>query len=268
MARPRKQTVDYFPHDTDASDGKTLTIIQARYGNDGYAFWFKLLQVLGKSPGHYYDFNNHSDLEFLCAKTHQKDTETILAMLKMLADLKAIDKELFEANIIWSQNFVDRVLDAYGRTVEGTPQRPDFLVNVENSGVSVSNNAQSANRNSENPAESAQKKVKETKLKESKEDNTSSLYNLSPSNDDVVDFYREKIGEPGEDMENELKLAAIKFSASWVIDAIEEAVKRGKTNWRYIARILENWRRFGKKTNNKQDPDKFVKGKYGNSVQR
>jgi len=47
MARPRKQTVDYFPHDTDVSSGKTLTILQSKYGNDGYAFWFKLLRMPG-----------------------------------------------------------------------------------------------------------------------------------------------------------------------------------------------------------------------------
>ena len=101
MARPYKLTVDYFPHDTDASEGKTLTIIQAKYGNDGYAFWFKLLQLLGKSNGLYYDFNNPSDLEFLSAKTHQKDTETTKAILETLAVLGAIDGELYKNGYIW-----------------------------------------------------------------------------------------------------------------------------------------------------------------------
>jgi len=91
----------------------------------------------------------------------------------------------------------------------------------------------------------------------------------SPSLQDVKDFYQKNFGEVTEDMENELRLATIKFSPSWVIDAIQEAVKRGKTDWRYIARILENWQRFGKNTkSSKQDPDKFIQGKYGHRVQR
>ena len=45
MARPRKQTVDYFPHYCKC--GRTIFILENRFGNDGYAFWFKLLEILG-----------------------------------------------------------------------------------------------------------------------------------------------------------------------------------------------------------------------------
>ena len=45
MARPAKLTVDYFPH--IINQGKTIFIIENNYGNDGYAFWFKLLELLG-----------------------------------------------------------------------------------------------------------------------------------------------------------------------------------------------------------------------------
>jgi len=144
MARPRKQTVDYFPHDTDACDGKTLTIIQSKYGNDGYAFWFKLLQLLGKTSGHYYDFNNPADWEFLLAKTHQNDTEKVKDILGTLVMLGAIDAELYAHGVIWCQKFVDRVADVYDRAVDGVPKRPSFLVNVGNKGVSVDNMGQSA----------------------------------------------------------------------------------------------------------------------------
>jgi len=124
LARPHKQTVDYFPHDTDASEGKTLTIVQSKYGNDGFAFWFKLLQLLGKTPGHYYDFNKPADWEFLLAKTHQNDAETVLDMLKTLSMLEAIDQELYKNKIIWVQKFVDRLEDVYSRTIDGIPQKP------------------------------------------------------------------------------------------------------------------------------------------------
>jgi len=157
VARPHKQTVDYFPHDTDASEGKTLTIIQAKYGNDGYALWFKLLQLLGKSSGHYFDFNNPADWEFLLAKTHQKSTESLKAILETLVLLGAIDAELYKNGIIWCQKFVNGISDAYERTINGAPKRPDLPVNVENEGVSVSNN-------SEKTTKTPQTKLKETKL--------------------------------------------------------------------------------------------------------
>ncbi len=159
MARPQKQTVDYFPHDTDASESKTLTIIQAKYGNDGYAFWFKLLQLLGKSPGHYYDFNKPADWEFLLAKTHQNDTETAKGILNTLSLLDAIDPELYQHGIIWCQKFVDRIADAYSRTVSGAPSRPKIKVNVTKTDESV-------DRNPESATEMPQTKGKETKGKE------------------------------------------------------------------------------------------------------
>ena len=109
---------------------------------------------------------------------------------------------------------------------------------------------------------------REVEVEEEVEENTPSLSNLSPSKEDVIEVYRENFGEPSEDMENELKLACVQFSPAWVVDAIKEAVKRGKKDWRYIARILKNWRRFGKNTKSKQDQDKYVKGKYGSSVRR
>ena len=167
MARPHKQTVDYFSHDTDASDGKTLTIIQSKYGNDGYAFWFKLLELLGKTPGHYYDFNKPADWEFLLAKTHQNDTEKAKDILETLVVLGAIDVELYAHGVIWCQKFVDRVADAYNRTVNGAPKRPSFLVNVGDKGISVPANNIPADRNSEKATEIPQTKLKETKLNKS-----------------------------------------------------------------------------------------------------
>ena len=114
-------------------------------------------------------------------------------------------------------------------------------------------------------------KVKEEDKEEDKEEvkeNTPSLSNLSPSKEDVFDFYRKRIGKFSKDMEEKLELAISDFSAAWVVDAIKEAVKRGKKDWRYIARILENWRKFGKNTKSNQERDKYIRGKYGSSVRR
>ena len=49
MTRPKKQTVDYFPH--SCNHKKTIYILEERYGNNGYSFWFKLLEMLGNTEG-------------------------------------------------------------------------------------------------------------------------------------------------------------------------------------------------------------------------
>lgn len=120
----------------------------------------------------------------------------------------------------------------------------------------------------ENGLAPAQVKVKVKVKEEEVKENTPSLSDLSPSKEDAFELYRQNFGELSEDMESELKLACLRFSPTWVIDAIKEAVKRGKKDWRYIARILENWRRFGKNTKKGESGrDKYIKGKYGHMVQ-
>ena len=121
MARPLKSTVDYFPH--LSTSGKTIFTLESKFGNDGYAFWFKLLELLAASEGHVYDYNNPADWQFMLAKTHVSE-DTANDILQTLVDLDAIDTELAKQKIIWCQNFVDGIADAYRRRQVDLPQRP------------------------------------------------------------------------------------------------------------------------------------------------
>jgi len=124
LGRPKKQTVDYFPH--YCVHKKTMFIIEQKYGNDGYAFWFKLLELLGSSEGHYLKLENGMDWEFLIAKT-RLDKNRCTEILNLLAILGAIDRELWEEhNIIWSDNFVENLKDAYRNRVVDIPAKPSF----------------------------------------------------------------------------------------------------------------------------------------------
>jgi hypothetical protein len=51
MAREQRRDVDYFPH--ECNHGRKMHIIESKYGNNGYAAWFKLLEELGKANNHY-----------------------------------------------------------------------------------------------------------------------------------------------------------------------------------------------------------------------
>jgi len=123
MARPTKQTVDYFPHSCDSS--KTIPILESKYGNDGYAFWFKLLELLAKTDGHYYDCNNPSLWGYLLAKTRVNE-DTGNSILADLANLGKIDKDLWEFRVIWCQNLVNNVADVYKRRQTETPLKPSY----------------------------------------------------------------------------------------------------------------------------------------------
>ena len=147
MARPKKTTVDYFPH--DCNHRKTMFILENKFGNDGYAFWFKLLEVLGQTETHVYDCNNPSDWEFLLAKT-RVDEVTANNILLTLVNLDAIDPELWADRIIWCQKFVDRIEDVYARRGGLCPQKPNKCKQKPRSPVvSDNNNPQTKLRNLE-----------------------------------------------------------------------------------------------------------------------
>ncbi|MBN1366734.1 MAG: DnaD domain protein [Dehalococcoidales bacterium] len=99
--------------------------------------------------------------------------------------------------------------------------------------------------------------------------------NLPEEQPDVFRLYEDNIGMLTPIVADELREAEKLYPADWIRDAFKEAVVNNKRNWRYIARILERWttegksdgthRRYLKEDN---DPDKYIKGKYGHIVRR
>lgn len=62
----------------------------------------------------------------------------------------------------------------------------------------------------------------------------------------VFRLYEQNIGPLTPMIADQLTIAASEYPATWIEDAISEAVSYNKRNWRYIQRILENWRQSGR----------------------
>ncbi len=131
MARKQKDTVEYFPHDARASEGDTLTILESRFGNDGYTFWFKLLEKLASSDGHCLDCSDNVKWQLLCARAHTTPDNAI-TIVETLVELKAIDPELWGAHLIWCQHLVDNVAEVYKNRRREIPQRPIITTKNDN----------------------------------------------------------------------------------------------------------------------------------------
>ena len=230
MARPKKQTIEYFPH--YVSGGKTLFILESEFGNDGYAFWFKLLELLGSTNGHVYDTRNPSEMRFLVAKTRVSEEET-LKILNLLAELDAIDKELWSKGIIWCQNLIDNVSEVYVKRKSDKPKKPIIEEFSERkpqlNEVSGSINPQS--------------KVKESKVKESKENN---------NNKSLLLFEELGFGSISPIILEDIKLLEKEYTETWVIEALKEANAAGVRNLKYVIGILKNWKSKGFKAEKPQ----------------
>lgn len=111
MARPERNNVDYFPFMCE--DGNKMFYIEETYGNDGFATFVKLLRELAKTNYHYLDLSKPTTIMFLSAKC-KVSKEILTSIIKDLVDLGKFDKMLWEENsIIWCQDFVDSIQDAY-----------------------------------------------------------------------------------------------------------------------------------------------------------
>lgn len=164
MGRPTKETVDYYPH--FVKGGRTIFILESKYGNDGYAFWFKLLEILGDAEGHYYDCSIPNNWAYLLAKTRCSE-DTANGVINTLLTLGKIDSELWESKqVIWCQHFVDNLSSVYKRRNIEAPTKPSFCnEKPQRVGVSVNENP-----NERELIDTENTKVKESKVKESKEE--------------------------------------------------------------------------------------------------
>lgn len=141
MSRPKKATVDYFPH--QCTHQATMFILEQKYGNDGYAFWFKLLEMLGATEGHFIDCNDISKWEFLQARVKLEE-EKCIEILDLLVKVGAIDKELWNDRKIWSQKFVDGIAEVYKKRTVETPVKPDKSKQIpQTRGIKGNRNPQS-----------------------------------------------------------------------------------------------------------------------------
>ena len=113
MARPERNNVDYFPFICE--DGNKMFYIEETYGNDGFATFVKILRELAKTNYHYLDLSKPTTVMFLSAKC-KINKETLLSIIKDCVELGKFDFMLWNENsIIWCQDFIDSIQDAYSK---------------------------------------------------------------------------------------------------------------------------------------------------------
>lgn len=68
MARPLKKGLSYFPHDCDAVNDEKIEALRMLYGNDGYAFFFILLERIYRTEDFELDISDSETIQILSKK--------------------------------------------------------------------------------------------------------------------------------------------------------------------------------------------------------
>jgi len=182
MARPQKNTVTYFP--LDCEQGKKMYYIEETYGNDGYATFIKLLQELARTDNHYLDLSKNTTIMFLSAKC-KVSKETLILIINDLVDLDKFDLQLWDENrIIWCQDFIDSIQDAYLKRKNKCIDRNSLLQLLEGLGVRKPlKSTPKLSFSAQNNPNNTQSKVEYSKVNEIIEDKTKEVcIGASPEN--------------------------------------------------------------------------------------
>jgi len=133
MARPARNNVDYFPFYCE--EGKKMFYLEETYGNDGFATFVKLLRELARTDFHYLDLSKNTTMMFLAAKC-KVSKEILQSIINDLVELEKFDAELWNENkIIWCQDFIDSISDAYAKRSGKCIDRNSLLLLLDSKGV-------------------------------------------------------------------------------------------------------------------------------------
>ena len=108
MARPRKQGLTYFPHDTDACNDEKIHALMALYGAEGYAFYFILLEKVFRTENGRITFGNNTAIKAGLARSiciPLKKFDTILATA---LEIGAFNKETFDKEGVLTSNGIEK----------------------------------------------------------------------------------------------------------------------------------------------------------------
>jgi hypothetical protein len=124
MARPQRNNVDYFPF--ICKEGTTTKYIENTYGNDGFATWIKILRALAITEYHYLDLSSLKNFKTLCS-TCKISEDMMNNILNDLAEFKEIDPELWKERVVWSDQFIDSIEDAYKKRSNKIVKKEELL---------------------------------------------------------------------------------------------------------------------------------------------
>ena len=154
MGRPERHDADYFPF--YVKDGKTLFILESKYGLQGIGFFTNLMRFLTRQTDHHICIGDDSDRLYFFAQIRcAEDVGT--DMLNLMSKTGKIDAKLWDKNrVIVSQDLLDSLKDAY-------KNRNNPIIEIDEIRLSYQVNEVSYQENPVTSPDKPQRKGKERK---------------------------------------------------------------------------------------------------------
>ncbi len=132
MARPKKQGLDYFPHDVDAVNDEKIEAMRAAFGNDGYAFYFILLERIYRTEDGSLDISSTMKKSALAVKVGVA-ADRFEEMLQASVEVGLFLREAYEAGALQS-NGVNHRFDEVNKSRDKWRRKKEGVFPGENQG--------------------------------------------------------------------------------------------------------------------------------------
>lgn len=193
-----KNTAEFFPF--KVKDGKTLFVLQRKYGLAGIGFFTQIMRWLSMAPGHYYQYVDEYDKDRLNQFCGVGESDT-KAMIEDMVKTEKLDPELWRKyQVIYSQDFVDELAELYRRRKAEPPTREWVIEQVSGSdGIMPSicrhdDDSMTTSRGFPR-TEYREESIGEESISSSAQNAPVGRKELSPMKDEVANFYQERLTE-------------------------------------------------------------------------
>lgn len=113
MARPVKNNVDYFPF--YVKKGRTMSVLNRKHGNDGYATHIKILAELANTDYHYLDVSQPDNLFYLAFECGVSE-DLFIGIVTDIAKLNKFDLFMWENfRVIWCEDLIKSLSNVYDK---------------------------------------------------------------------------------------------------------------------------------------------------------
>lgn len=130
MGKQKLNIADWFPHFIPKK-GTRMKILRQRYGLQGYAAYFILLEYLTTTENHFLDFTKQKT-KLAYQSEVEADEERFTQIMNSFLDLEIIDQELWlECSIVWCQDLVDSLKQLYSKRGRELPLRPPIRAGLD-----------------------------------------------------------------------------------------------------------------------------------------
>lgn len=229
MARPLKVGLDYFPHDVDASQDEKILLMEAKFGNDGYAFFFKMCERIYRTSGARLDISSPLTIKVLANYCKVREKKFNL-MLKFSEEVELFSEEVEQNRKTISSRAIQR------RANNVTRQRESRHENTEKWAQETPQITPQITLQ-----ETGESKVKESKVKESIYISDTPLPLKDTTFKEFTTIWEETCGRVSSISEvGQLKAMAETYPVDNFRRAVEKAKKYNKLSLPYVEAILKN----------------------------